>query len=286
MLDRACHLRRDRGALHALLDNAQSHLVLMWRGKALLRPDGLAALFPTVAEAGRLLDAGEVVFLGLRGGSGYFAVDLANMDAPLEATPLAGQGSFEDLRMAGNVLPADEAGLLMYARAVLHFHRRHRYCGQCGVETAAREGGHLRECLGCQERFFPRTDPAVMILIERDGSCLLARQPAFPQGMYSVLAGFVEPGETLEQAVLRETHEEVGLALTDVRYLASQPWPFPASLMIGFGGRAETTQIHLDREELEDGRWFSREELREPDGFFIPPPFSLAHRLIHGFIRG
>ena len=283
MIDRAASLRRNRDQLFLLLEAPASVIVPVWRSKHLVSVDSSPVLL-SVRDASALLDCGgEVVFLGMRNQAAYFAVDLSTLEQPLAQASLAGRGSFADLRAIGPLLAAEDVGLLGYARAMLHFHRQHFFCGRCGAETTAREGGHVRECAACDNKVFPRTDPAVMILVEHEGRCLLARQPAFPKGMYSVLAGFVEPGETLEQAALRETAEEVGLDVADLRYAASQPWPFPASLMIGFLARASSDAFVLDREELEDARWVERAELDNPQGFFVPPPFSLAHRLIAEF---
>jgi NAD+ diphosphatase len=144
----------------------------------------------------------------------------------------------------------------------------------------------VRACTSCGEKVFPRTDPAIMSLVTRGDRLLLARQPSWPKGMFSVLAGFVEPGETLEQAVARETAEEVGVSVSEIHYLRSQPWPFPCSLMIGFRAEAESDRFRVDGEEIEEARWLTREELRNPEGFFIPPPFSLAHQLIGWFLAG
>lgn len=283
VIDRASSLRRDRQQLVLLLETPDSVIVPVWRSKHLVSADSAPVLLD-VREASALLDCGgEVVFLGMRDRAACFAVDLSTLEQPLAHSLLVGRGSFADLRAIGPLLAADDAGLLGYARAMLHFHRQHLFCGRCGAQTVAREGGHVRECAACDNKVFPRTDPAVMILVEHEGRCLLARQPGFPRGMYSVLAGFVEPGETLEQAALRETAEEVGLEASDLRYAASQPWPFPASLMIGFLARATSDAFVLDREELEDARWVARAELDDPQGFFVPPPFSLAHRLIAEF---
>jgi NAD+ diphosphatase len=286
VLDRAASLRRDRDRLVAMLDSPDTLLLPVWRSKHLVTSSGEPVLLSAV-EGSALCDwGGELVFLGLSGDRACFAVDVSPVEQPLGCAPLSGRGTFADLRAVGPLLGAYDAGLLGYARAMLHFHRHHRHCGLCGRVTTAREGGHVRECSACNTRLFPRTDPAVMILVEHDGRCLLARQPGFPPGMYSVLAGFVEPGETLEQAAVRETAEEVGLGVTDLRYAASQPWPFPASLMLGFFARADHDRFVLDREELEDGRWVTRAELQNPTGFFVPPPFSLAHRLIAEFVAG
>ncbi|HEX7670170.1 MAG TPA: NAD(+) diphosphatase, partial [Polyangiaceae bacterium] len=166
----------------------------------------------------------------------------------------------------------------------LYWHQRHRFCGSCGAETKLKDGGHVRECTAEDLKHFPRTDPAVMVLVSRGDRCVLARQPWWPHGMQSVVAGFVEPGESVEDAALREVKEELGLEATGLRYFRSQPWPFPASLMVGFFAEATSDDIVIDREELEAARWYSRAELLKPEGFFYAPGYSLAHYMIREFL--
>jgi NAD+ diphosphatase len=284
-LDRAGHLRKDTDRLMGALDAPETILVPTWRSKALIAEGSTNAVLPTVATAGPLIDrATELVWMGLLDRAHCFALDLSSLEQPFAGTPLQGRGEFADLRMVAGLLTTEEVELLAYARAMLHWHRVHQHCGLCGQKTMPREGGHVRECPRDQEKVFPRTDPAVMVLVEHEGRCVLARQPAWPAGMYSVIAGFVEPGESLEEAAIRETKEELGLEITALRYFRSQPWPFPASLMVGFSAKALSADLTLDKEELEEARWVSREELENPDGFFYPPPFSLAHHLIGAFL--
>jgi len=190
----------------------------------------------------------------------------------------------------GASLDEEQASIAAYARALFAWHRRHRFCSVCGAQTMPREGGHVRVCRNesCAAQHFPRTDPAVIMLVHDGEQCLLGRQRNWPKGLYSTLAGFVEPGETIEQAVAREVREESSVEVEDVRYFKSQPWPFPASLMIGFFARARTRAIVVDGEELEDAAWFDRAQLADPGahGFVIPPRYSLASKLIDAFIRG
>jgi NAD+ diphosphatase len=285
-IDRAGHLRKDTDRLMAALDAPGTVLVPVWRSKSLVDRAGGAAFLPRVADASPVIDrAGEIVWLGQLGGADCFALDLSSLDAPTPVTSLPGAGEFSDLRMIAGVLTPGEVELLAYARGMLHWHRTHQYCGRCGEKTRPREGGHMRECPRDQEKVFPRTDPAVMVLVEHEGRCVLARQPGWPAGMYSVIAGFVEPGESIEDAAIRETKEELGLDIETPEYFRSQPWPFPASLMIGFTARARSAELRVDGEELEEARWFSRAELEKPEGFFYPPPFSLAHHLIRRFLE-
>lgn len=230
--------------------------------------------------------ADDEVFLGLVDGRALFAITLPGHDQVLDQSVLAEAGAFNDLRGVGPQLEAPSVDLLASARGLLYWHRHHGYCGSCGGETKSGEAGYVRICRDCDRRHFPRTDPAIMALIEHDGRILLARQPRFPPKMYSILAGFVEPGESLEQAVHREVFEEVGLDVKNVRYVRSQSWPFPSSLMLGFVMTATSDAYELDGDELEEARWASREELGDPTDFFCPPPFSLSGQLIRMFMRG
>jgi NAD+ diphosphatase len=283
--DRAARLRTRPDDLAALERDPRSVVVPLWRNRNLVahgRPARAALL--TLAALGELADGCERVLLGLLAGRGCFALDLAPADATPSHPRLAEAGAFSDLRMVGGLLPAEDAGLCAYARAITHWHRHHRHCGTCGAATRSAEAGHVRVCGGCERRHFPRTDPCVMVLVTRGDRCVLARQPAFPPGMYSVLAGFVEPGETLEEAAAREVREEVGLGVTDLAYLRSQPWPFPASLMIGFAARTEEEALTPDAGELEDARWLSRDELRR-GAVVLPPPYSLANHLVTRFLE-
>jgi len=204
---------------------------------------------------------------------------------------------FADLRRVGSLLPAQDAALLAYARGMIAWHRRHRHCGVCGAATAPRHGGHVRVCTACGTETYPRTDPAVIMLVHRpahDGEparCLLARSARFRAGMYSTLAGFVEPGESLEDAVARETLEETGVRVGRVTYVGSQPWPFPSSIMLGFRAEAETTALAVDGEEIADARWFSVAELAafgewgdDDAAFRLPRRDSIARLLVDGWV--
>jgi len=286
VLDRAAHRRTDAEWLARALDDADARLVPVWRNRNLVtneRPP--KGIYPRAADYRHLLeDAGPPIFLGVDdAGAPHFALDLSA--ASPDALDL--EGSFQDLRMAGAFMPRADFTPLAYARGMTRWHRKTKHCRLCGGALRASEGGFVRECVECAQRVFPRTDPAVMILITHGDRCVLARQPKFPPKMYSALAGFVEHGETLEGCVAREAHEEVGLRVEDVRYVASQPWPFPQSLMVGFRCTPVDADVplRLDDEELEEARWFTREELRAREGFFYPPPMSLAHDLIRGFLE-
>ncbi|MEA2295684.1 MAG: diphosphatase [Solirubrobacteraceae bacterium] len=230
------------------------------------------ALRPWLVE----LDDREAILLGLTADG-----------TPLWAVEAAGEEDLTGLREAAPLLSAADAGLLAHAQQLLHWRRTHRFCGTCGHPTEPREAGHVRVCDNGHQ-IHPRTDPVVIMLVvdpERD-RVLLGRQPSWPAGRYSALAGFVEPGETLEAAVAREVREEARVDVSDVRYCASQPWPFPANLMLGFEATWTAGEVRADEAELEDARWFTRGELeaaaREDPGcvLLLPPPLAIARRLI------
>jgi len=188
------------------------------------------------------------------------------------------------------LLTAEDAPLFAAALSLASWHSRHRFCANCGSETGIAKGGWSRECPSCSTQHFPRVDPVVIMLAEHDGRLLLGRQPQYPQGRYSALAGFVEPGESIEAAVARELHEEAGIAVADVRYVASQPWPFPSSLMIGAHARALGDELTVDTTELDDARWFTRDEVAaalsgKEDAAFLPPPrFAIARTLLEHWL--
>jgi NAD+ diphosphatase len=215
-------------------------------------------------------------FLGVGDDGTAYAATVGTLPPRIGARPL-------DLREVGALLDDRDAGLLTHAVALANWHRTHVRCPRCGAETVPALGGHVRRCGADQSEHFPRTDPAVIMLVH-DGAdrCVLGRQPAWPHSMFSTLAGFVEPGEAAEAAVAREVAEEVGLHVTDVRFQASQPWPFPSSLMLGFTARAVDEEIVLSGAELAEARWFTRAELSrgDSDDVRLPPPVSIAWRLI------
>ncbi|HRC58391.1 MAG TPA: NAD(+) diphosphatase [Kofleriaceae bacterium] len=227
------------------------------------------------------------VFLGVDGtGAPWFARAEPGADDP--AARRADPRELVDLRSlaVSGALPAAELGLLAQARSLLHWHARHAFCAVCGAATAALEGGYRRRCAGCGAEHFPRTDPVAITVVRHEGKLLLGRQRPWPRGMYSALAGFVEPGETLEDAARREVFEEAGVRVGEVRYVGSQPWPFPASLMLGFVGEARSAELAIDAHELEDARWFPAAEVRQmlahthPDGLWAAHPIALAHVLV------
>ncbi|MDH3637971.1 MAG: NAD(+) diphosphatase [Gammaproteobacteria bacterium] len=227
----------------------------------------------------------DTVFLGEHGQRYYFALSVSGTNQPL-LREMERLGEFADLRAVGPFLSDVEGALLAYARGMIHWHRYHRFCGTCGSETVSEKSGHVRVCAhaDCGAVLFPRTDPAIIVLVDQDDECLLGRQPSWPQAVYSTIAGFVEPGETLEHAVVREVDEETGVRVASVQYHSSQPWPFPSSVMIGFLARAASRAIVNRDGELEDVGWFSRREVGDAisgrGNLRVPPAFSIARRLI------
>ncbi|MFQ1699330.1 NAD(+) diphosphatase [Loktanella agnita] len=272
-LDRAAELRRDIVAVQA---QPEARTIFLWRGKALVQADALVRLpldHPAMADV-----ENGLVFLGRDQGKPVFAADIsgwmppdldtAHLDTFLDPSeqqhPAMPEGAvFAELRAIMTRLTPMDAELAATAKAVLGWHVSHRFCARCGAESAMAMAGWQRDCAACGGHHFPRTDPVVIMLITHGNSVLLGRSPGWPEGMYSLLAGFVEPGETLEAAVRREVFEEVGVRVGPVGYLASQPWPFPASLMFGCAGQALDTELTIDPVEIEEAMWVSREELAQ-----------------------
>jgi NAD+ diphosphatase len=270
-LDRADHLRLDAGQLAALAGHAEARLLR------------LETLDPLLDEEGRLLWSalggaeGDYLFLGLDEGVPHFA-PLLRLEGP-------GERAWSVFRLLALMSPKD-AAIWGAARSLIEWHNRHRFCGICGAATASFRAGWGRKCSGCGAEHFPRVDPVVIMLAEHDGRVLVARQHQYPPGRYSALAGFVEPGESIEEAVARELMEEAGIAVFDVRYVASQPWPFPGSLMIACLAKAESDRLTLDGTELEHGFWVDRAGVRAALAgeagapFIAPPPFAIANTLL------
>ena len=268
-LDRADALRADEAALQAL-GASTGALQLKWH-------DGLPELTPE----GRLVwepPSGPELFLGFDGDSARFsAIEDVTADAR-SAFPLM------------TLLHVDDAPLFAAALSLARWHSRHRFCANCGHLTEVNRGGWSRRCKACNAEHYPRVDPVVIMLAEHDGRLLLGRQPHYPPGRYSALAGFVEVGETLEAAVARELHEEAGIRVRSVRYVASQPWPFPSSLMVGCHAEAESAELTIDKTELEDARWFTRDEIAaafrdDPNASFqAPPKAAIARTLLERWL--
>jgi NAD+ diphosphatase len=291
-LDRAALLREDEARLAEAMADSESRVIPVWRGRNLVVRDAAGAPAAGRVSTEILRHADEVVFLGRIGDRALFAADVSSMHEHRVAALASGE--FVDLRRVGALLASADAEIMAYARGMLHWHRHHRFCGRCGAASETCRGGHRRVCSNadCAHSAFPRTDPAMIVLVihpERS-KCLLGRARGFPERVYSTLAGFVEPGESLEATVRREVHEEAGVIVGDVRYMGSQPWPFPSSLMVGFHATAETTDIRRHDGELVDARWFSPEALREAgewggdERLCLPRRDSIARALIEAWL--
>jgi NAD+ diphosphatase len=274
-LDRADHLRTDDAALSAMRADASARVLLLEGLDPLTGEDGGIGWRPVVAAD----TAKELLFLGLDAGEPRFAA--------LEPSGPR-SGSMAVLQLLHRLPPAQVA-LYAAARSLVDWHYRHGFCARCGAATTVFRGGWARRCDSCKAEHFPRVDPVVIMLAEHGDRVLLGRQPQFPPRMYSALAGFIEPGESLEEAVARELHEEAGVRALSVRYVLSQPWPFPSSLMIGCIAPVEHDLIRLDTNELQDAIWLSREEVRavlraEPGArIMTPPPLAIAHSLLQAW---
>jgi NAD+ diphosphatase len=279
-LDRATNLRKDDAFLAAALRDAAALIVPVWNSRSLVRhgAEGCCAEFIALThEFRRGVADSELVMLGRFRGHVCFAAELAG-DPPANLPP---ESAFEDLRVAGALLPPDEAGLLAYARAMILWRQRHRHCGTCGAPTASASAGHVMRCTRaeCAAEHFPRLDPAIIVLVTDGERALLGRQASWPAGRYSTIAGFVEPGESLEDAVAREVLEETAVTVLDATYHSSQPWPFPSSLMVGFTARAAPDSVPKVDDELEDARWVSRDDISQ-GRIGLPSPQSISFRLV------
>ncbi len=299
-LDRAAELRKDAAALAG---SADARAILFWRGKPMVS-QGQALVrvpmdHPVMADA-----SPDYLFLGRDGDTPVFAADFSqwepvnahmpDADTFLDSTEqhhpvMPDDTVFAELRAVMTALGPRDAELAATAKSVMSWHLSHRFCAKCGVESVMAMAGWQRDCPSCKAHHFPRTDPVVIMLITHGNSVLLGRSPGWPEGMYSLLAGFVEPGETIEAAVRREVYEEVGVRVGDVGYLACQPWPFPSSLMFGCRGDAQGRDLTIDPEEIEDAMWVSREELADAFAGLHPVlkparKGAIAHTLLHGWL--
>ncbi len=288
-LDRAGHLRDNADWIEARLADPATLFVPVWRARTLVQDtaDGPHAVFLSNEAAAQVrMAGGPWAFLGLQGDTAVFTIDLSGVDDLLPLLPEA-LGRFEDMRSLAGRLTPDDAAVLAHARGLMHWRVRHGFCGNCGAACEPRSAGHAMACPQCGAQHFPRTDPAVIMLVHHGDRCLLGHSQRFPNStMYSTLAGFVEPGESLEEAVAREVLEESAIRVGRVSYHSSQPWPFPASIMLGFYAEALSEAITIDPSELRDARWFSRDEIRHPDrhGFQLPRRDSIARRLIEDWM--
>lgn len=282
-LDRAAHRRRDAAWLTQALQDEQTRLIPFCDKRPFVTEEGGVASAGWLGAHARASIAPQealLIFLGVdKEGAPHFAIDI-----PSE-TPLADIGRFDDLRALLPRLARDDSAILGCAKSIYEWHARHRYCANCGAPSAPVEAGWKRECASCKAEHFPRFDPVVIMVPTFGDICALGRQKPWPRGMHSALAGFVEPGETIEEAVARETLEEAGLRVRSIRLHSSQPWPFPHSLMMGALAEVENEDIAIDGHELESARWFTREEARQliagkhPE-CSAPPQFAIAHQIL------
>jgi len=285
-MDRAAHLRKDPAWFANALADARSRYLPVWNSRNLIVEGEAphAALLELGAVPEALRNDNDLILLGQYDDINVFAYEIESTEPP----QLGAGRRFEDLRVLASMLSPTEAGLLGYARGMVLWRARHRFCGICGATTLAARGGHVLVCTNpaCRHEQFPRTDPAVIVLVSDGARALLGRQASWPVGRYSTIAGFVEPGESLEDAVAREVFEETGIEVDQIEYHSSQPWPFPSSLMLGFTAHALTTQILRRDDELEDAQWFTRADLASGRPL-VPPGVSISFRLIeHWFDAG
>jgi NAD+ diphosphatase len=286
-IERAAHFRKDAAWLESALSSSDTLFIpVQGTRNAFMRVgDQLRArLFARGSDllqsTMQSIEPPQTTFLGLLHGRACFAVKLDDNQLISDVGPT----EFADLRTTVDLLDRNEAGLLAYARALITWQDRHRYCGCCGSATRLINGGHTAQCsdAACGNEQFPRIDPAIIVLVTDGDRALLGRQAVWPTGRYSTIAGFVEPGESLEDAVSREVLEETGVSIDDIKYHSSQPWPFPQSLMLGFIAQASNTAITLSDNELEDARWFSRADIAAGTVQF-PPPISISGCLIEAW---
>lgn len=281
-VDRIGERRKDPDWLGKAVRSDDSRFVPVWGDRCLVGGEPLQAVLLKRQQIENLVDDQELIFLGIFRDQPAFAVAFeGGAEAPFHEL-----GEFQDLRYLGSVLPPDEANLLAHARALVLWHASQVFCGICGSPARPEAGGNSRICMNndCRRVIFPRVDPAIIVLVVDGERCLLGRQQTWPEGRYSTIAGFVEPGESLEDAVRREVYEETNIRVGAVSYHSSQPWPFPSSLMLGFTAEARSSDIVLNDGELQDAQWFSREDLRSglPK---LPFRISIARRLVDYWIE-
>ncbi|MEZ5893492.1 MAG: NAD(+) diphosphatase [Parvularculaceae bacterium] len=281
------NMEKDQAALvKTRLADPESLVLPLWRGDPLMR-DGKAAFLSAGAVSKFPKDA-ALALLGLKDGRAVFAIDASAAESA-ETAPFADIGQYTSLRMAAGSLSRDDLAIVGHGRWLFEWRRKHKFCGNCGAETALEAGGMKSRCARCGEEHFPRTNPVAIVLAIHDGACLMGRGHNFPPGFVSALAGFVEAAETPEECARRELFEEAGVRIDNIRYQFSQPWPFTCSLMMGFLADAESREINLDTEELAEARWIDIADIRaalngEERDFFMPPKFTIARQLIERWV--
>ena len=286
-LDRASDRRGDSAWIADRLADPATRVIALWRGAPLVTEEGgavrLSRLPVGLAAEAAKRPGEDLLFLGLGRGAAVFALDIEGDADPAEG-PLQGRGRFQDLRSLATILTAEEAAVAATAKHVFEWQNRHRFCAACGHASAPADAGWKRVCPGCRAEHFPRTDAVVIMLAVHEDRCLLGRNSAWPENRFSALAGFLEPGETLEEACARELKEEAGLEAISVAYHSSQPWPYPSTLMIGLIAQVSGAQAKPDQTELAEVRWLTREEARDVlagrHEIHTPPPLAIAHQLL------
>ncbi|MEO1292469.1 MAG: NAD(+) diphosphatase [Pseudomonadota bacterium] len=296
-LDRAAHLRPKPEEIDALRQASGARVALFWRGKPLIDLTASPRLAWLPLDAPLIVDAKDPpLFLGCEEGAGRFAVTLSHLDEDTVKAQIPAETKLIDLRSIAGDLPIGDAGNAAQAKSMTEWHASHRFCSTCGAESMMAEGGWRRDCPACGAKHFPRTDPVIIALAihrpaEGEPQILLGRQSQFPPGLYSLLAGYVEPGETIEEATARELWEEAGVRCGPVRYLASQPWPFPSTLMVGVYTEIADPALTPDFDELEDCRWASLSEMRqvfagEHPKLIAPRVDAIARVLLEAWVTG
>lgn len=280
-VDRSGERRKDPEWLARAASSDRCRFVPVWGDRCLVGGDPPHAILLERRQVESFIDDEHLIFLGLFHDEPAFAFSIDRERPP----PFPELGEFQDLRFLGTVLPPDEANLAAHARALVLWHASQMFCGACGTAARPEAGGNTRICMNadCGRVIFPRVDPAIIVLVADGERCLLGRQASWPEDRYSTIAGFAEPGESLEDAVRREVYEETNVRVGEVRYHSSQPWPFPSSLMIGFIAEAVSSEIKLNDAELEDAQWFTREQLRSGSPK-LPFRISIARRLVDHWI--
>lgn len=275
---------RSNEDIAAHIANPKSKVLLFWNSGVALQEDGwLLTVHPKKLIGRNLQDPGPL-FLGLKGDTPFFA---AGMES---GGDIVMESQFMDMRVAASRLHPEELAIAGRAKSLLDWHQSHRFCAQCGKQSTSALGGIARSCVPCNTQHFPRVNPVAIMMVIHEDHCLLGRAANWPAGAYSALAGFVSPGETLEETCIREVYEEVGVRVSDVQYIMSQPWPFPSQLMMGLTCRAESRELVINKAEIEDAKWFSRKTVegvfaKQDDTFLRPPRMAVAHHLIKHWLE-